>query len=366
MTEGVRELISAIASGDSIAIEQAFNTEIAERISNRLDDMRVEVAQNMFKESVEEVELTEEEIVDQMIEDILDEEIENFMMSEDFEQLDELKRSTLVSYVRKGLNDREQRKDASRHFNQRADDMRKVSHEVGTNIGRGAAKDEIDAKRREYQDKADHHEYKAIKRTYGVDKALKKLSKEEYEALDEVLSKAAPASSWIKDFVDSDNPKFAGKSKEKRKQMALAAYYAKQRDESLDVNELLDYLNEDEEVLAELLESCMCSHSSKKTVQEKELSPKQKKIAALGGDKSKLDAADFAALRAGKKVNEEAEQLDETMTRKHFQQVADVIKAHPDQEKRNELAKHHAEIFKASNPRFDHDRFYAAAGANIK
>jgi hypothetical protein len=61
----------------------------------------------------------------------------------------------------------------------------------------------------------------------------------------------------------------------------------------------------------------------------------------------------------------EAEQLDETMTRKHFQQVADVIKAHPDAEKRAELAKHHAGIFKASNPRFDSNRFYSAANATV-
>lgn len=32
----------------------------------------------------------------------------------------------------------------------------------------------------------------------------------------------------------------------------------------------------------------------------KELSPKQKKLAAVAGNKSKIDAADFAALRAGK------------------------------------------------------------------
>jgi site-specific DNA-cytosine methylase len=36
----------------------------------------------------------------------------------------------------------------------------------------------------------------------------------------------------------------------------------------------------------------------------KELSPKQKKIAAVSGDKNKIDAADFAALRKGKKVEE--------------------------------------------------------------
>jgi len=33
------------------------------------------------------------------------------------------------------------------------------------------------------------------------------------------------------------------------------------------------------------------------------LSPKQKKIAAMGGNKKKIDAADFAALRKGKKMS---------------------------------------------------------------
>jgi len=55
--------------------------------------------------------------------------------------------------------------------------------------------------------------------------------------LQEVLGKSDPAGKWISDFVHSDNPKFAGKSKEKRKQMALAAYYAKQRNEEAEIEE---------------------------------------------------------------------------------------------------------------------------------
>ena len=140
MTQGVLDLIQAIDSGDSVAIDAAFNAEMATRVSAKLDDLRVEVAENMFKpvaEQVEEtVELTEEELIEEM--------------------------------------------------------------------------------------------------------------------LNEVLGKNEPAGAWIKDFVSSDNPKFAGKSTKKRKQMALAAYYAKQRNEELDVNEVLDYLNENEDVLAQL------------------------------------------------------------------------------------------------------------------
>lgn len=41
-----------------------------------------------------------------------------------------------------------------------------------------------------------------------------------------------------------------------------------------------------------------------KLVAEKMLSPKQKKIASMAGHPEKMDAADFAALRAGKQVKE--------------------------------------------------------------
>jgi hypothetical protein len=57
--------------------------------------------------------------------------------------------------------------------------------------------------------------------------------KEEVELdqeINEVLSKDASAGDWIHDFVHSDNPKFAGKSKAERKKMALGAYYGAQKE----------------------------------------------------------------------------------------------------------------------------------------
>jgi hypothetical protein len=74
MTEGVRNLINAIAEGDSVGIEAAFNQEMATRISDRLEDMRVDVAQNMFR-------------------------------TEAVEELDELSKKTLGSYVKKASGD---------------------------------------------------------------------------------------------------------------------------------------------------------------------------------------------------------------------------------------------------------------------
>jgi hypothetical protein len=63
-------------------------------------------------------------------------------------------------------------------------------------------------------------------------------------------------------------------------------------------------------------------------------------------------------------MKEDVEQIDEAVSRKHFQQVADLIKSHENAEKRKELAQHHASIFKTQNPRFDHAKFMKAAGVN--
>ena len=46
----VKDLINAIASGSAVETEQVFNQVMAEKISARLDDMRVGVAQSMFSE----------------------------------------------------------------------------------------------------------------------------------------------------------------------------------------------------------------------------------------------------------------------------------------------------------------------------
>ncbi len=42
------ELINAISTGDATATEDAFNAAMAEKISARLDDMRINVAKAMF------------------------------------------------------------------------------------------------------------------------------------------------------------------------------------------------------------------------------------------------------------------------------------------------------------------------------
>jgi len=71
MTQGVQDLIKAINSGDSTEIDSAFNAEMANRISTRLEDMRVSVAQGMFatEQSVEEDQVEVQDTADTPVEE---------------------------------------------------------------------------------------------------------------------------------------------------------------------------------------------------------------------------------------------------------------------------------------------------------
>jgi len=70
--------------------------------------------------------------------------------------------------------------------------------------------------------------YKDIKDTPG--QSIQQYMK--IKILSEILKKSDPVGDWIRDFIDSDNSRFAGKSKKERINMALGAYYAAQRNES--------------------------------------------------------------------------------------------------------------------------------------
>jgi hypothetical protein len=57
MSETIKNLISAIATGNAVDTESAFNSAMAEKISTRLDTMRQEVAQGMFKQQEAQTEV---------------------------------------------------------------------------------------------------------------------------------------------------------------------------------------------------------------------------------------------------------------------------------------------------------------------
>jgi hypothetical protein len=48
MSENTMNLINAIQAGDAVDLESAFNAAMAEKVAERLETMRADVAQNMF------------------------------------------------------------------------------------------------------------------------------------------------------------------------------------------------------------------------------------------------------------------------------------------------------------------------------
>lgn len=85
------------------------------------------------------------------------------------------------------------------------------------------------------KDEPDDQEYLDNK-----DKAIKKAMQ------NEVLDPKSDVGVWIKDFQNSDDPKFAGKSKEKRREMAIAAWYGARREAGIkeDIEEATQYVVE--------------------------------------------------------------------------------------------------------------------------
>lgn len=260
LKESIRDLVLAIAEGDTLTIEDSFNSVMASKISDRLDSMRVDVAQGMFGSVVEETvdestnwaahnaktsarkeaspeelhaefkkyannpghhyykgkfsddkdggktaeqkaitnialgigkadkqnyaarishlikpKATNEELT---LEDYSVEELEDFMMSEDFEQLDEISKKTLGSYVTKA-HDQLMKHTASVNFKSGRGDSDVLSYTHEPRTAR-----------------------KTANRTKGVATAIGKLTKEEVEELDEI-SKATLGSYVKKASVDA-------------------------------------------------------------------------------------------------------------------------------------------------------------------
>jgi len=241
------------------------------------------------------------------------------------EQLDELKKSTLASYVKKAHKDN-------------ALTANDLGHQLALSKrpGLSAGTDPTYTKGKN----------KYLKRSTGIDKAVSKLAKE--EVMDEattykgigtdvvdkkkVLNPPIPLTQKkkeVKDFKEGDTydekwKEYKGKSFKKESVM-------------LKFNDFLE--------------------EAKKWTKE-ELVGKQHKL-----DKNhngKLDADDFKKLR-----KEESESIEESYpTKQHFEQMAALIKSHDDEKKRSDLAHHHAGIFKGQNPRFDHKKFMHACGVH--
>jgi hypothetical protein len=102
------QFIDELAAGNASGAKDILNDMLSARAFEALEGRKVEIAQNIFNGSVQEEQLN--------LEDYSLEELEEFMVSEEFEQLDELSKTTLGSYVNKASGDASMRKAASSNW----------------------------------------------------------------------------------------------------------------------------------------------------------------------------------------------------------------------------------------------------------
>ena len=240
------------------------------------------------------------------------------LTKEESEQIDEISKGTLASYIKKSK-----------------DQAGLIAHDLGHRIG-SSPDAGVTLKPSYVKDKG-----KYVQRSKGINRAAEKLAKEatEYKGIGtdvvdkkKVLNPPIPLTQkakQVKDFKEGDEydekwKEYKGKSFKKESVM-------------LKFNDFLE-------------EAKKCT--------DEELVGKQHKI-----DKNKngkIDADDFKKLR-----KEETESIEESYpTKQHFEQMAALIKSHDDEKKRSDLAHHHAGIFKGQNPRFDHKKFMHACGVH--
>jgi hypothetical protein len=120
-------------------------------------------------------------------------------VAEEAEELEELSKATLGSYVKKATIKKGQ-----------------ADFEAGKSMARSSWKS------------LDKNINKSEKRERGINTAVGKLTKEEAE-LEEKLTAKTPMGKYIKDFTKSDAPQFKGKSPAKRRVMAIAAKLTAER-----------------------------------------------------------------------------------------------------------------------------------------
>lgn len=128
-------------------------------------------------------------------------------VAEEAEELDELSKKTLGSYVVKSLAPGSEKSVSN------------LASKGGYKLGQ-AHDDDYTAGEKE--------DAKSVKRSLGVLTAVRKMTKEESE-LEEKLTAKTPMGKYIKDFSKSDAPQFKGKSQDKRRVMAIAAKLSAER-----------------------------------------------------------------------------------------------------------------------------------------
>jgi hypothetical protein len=152
----IKQIIQESINKNPVGLKEALEEELRSRVAAALEEM-------VNKEVEEDLDLS----------DYTTEELEDFMMSEDFEQLDEISKKTLASYVSKAAD------NAASH-GIKYGEKRAHSDEMDRMMNRHMSYSDKDKVRQIMKTTSNDIEApreKAAKRLKGIDMAVKKLSR---------------------------------------------------------------------------------------------------------------------------------------------------------------------------------------------
>ena len=166
----LNDLLKYISSKDFVSAKAVMESLLKEKIASTLEEKRLSVVDEMFNTK----ELT--------LEDYSLEELEAFVESEEYAQLDELSKATLGSYIKKSAQHRTRLAVAGKDLENKSDAISKAKHGIEDNETYNSlakAATNLDKQRHKVQDK-DYN------RAAGIRRAVARLTKEEVEQIDEL------------------------------------------------------------------------------------------------------------------------------------------------------------------------------------
>lgn len=160
-----RDLIDAIQSGDSLEIENAFNSIMSAKVSDKIDAMRSDIAQTMFA--------SEETIIDD---------------EEEFEQLEEVDESmdqSMSKILAKGYTSSQEHGDKAPRMSAKQKEAAKARRDAqdAADMKKYFAKHDAEMRKEEYDDE------ELTLEDYSLEELEEYMMSEEFEQLDE-LSKS--------------------------------------------------------------------------------------------------------------------------------------------------------------------------------
>lgn len=162
MDSQTKQAIQHAMNNNPAGMSEVIRDIIAGKVEVAIESRKQEIAQSLLQPQVEEYEIDEEIVKKLNLEAFSLDVLEDYILSEEFEQLDELSKKTLANYVKKASDDASWRR-----------------HQGYTYYDRGAtARDAGDERKSKLNFRIGNREFaKHDKRQAGISKAVDKLSK---------------------------------------------------------------------------------------------------------------------------------------------------------------------------------------------